>query len=156
QLIYERWIGKYSAARLGVLTGLKTILEGGNEMATETAMRPRLVYQVFIKSTPEKVWDAITRPEFTTRYFFNSQFETDCSAGSSYPRTAGGILQVDGEVVEYDRPRRLVYTWHADYDENLAKDAPSRVTWELEGMPGDLTKLTVIHDDFEGETGTYE
>src|SRR5262245_36637144 len=64
QLIYDRWIGKYSASRVGALADLKTILEGGNEMAIETASRPRLVYQVFIKAPPEKVWDALVKPEF--------------------------------------------------------------------------------------------
>src|SRR5262245_37796327 len=66
QLIYDRWIGKYAAGRVSALADLKTALEGDIAMTTDN--RPKLVYEVFIQATPDRVWDAITNPEFTQRY----------------------------------------------------------------------------------------
>ena len=158
QLLYDRWIGKYSAERLTALADLKTGLEGGKLVASETISRPRLVYEIFIKAPPERVWDGLIKPEFTSRYFHGSVFETDWQPGSAFRSSVGegGQLLVDGRVNEYDPPRRLVYTWHAVWDEAVAKDAASRVIWELQDMAGGMTRLTATHEDFEGETETYK
>lgn len=66
------------------------------------------------------------------------------------------VYEVEGQVLESDQPGRLVHTWRALWDADVSKDAPSRGTWELTGMTGGMTKLTVIHDDFEGETATFK
>ncbi len=156
QLLYDRWIGKYAAERLSALADLKSALEGGKTMSSETEARPRLVCEIFIKALPERVWDALTKPEFTSRYMRGSVFETDWRPGSTYRSSAGGWLLAEGRILEYDRPRRLVYTWHAVWDDAVAKDKETRLTWELEEQAGGMTKLTAIHDDFDGETETYK
>jgi uncharacterized protein YndB with AHSA1/START domain/DNA-binding transcriptional ArsR family regulator len=157
QLIYDRWIGKYTAARASALADLKAILEGENDVTVESVDRPKQVYQVFIKALPEQVWDAVTKPEFTTRYYYNTFLKTDLTVGSPFTYTFGdgGPPIVEGQVLASDPPRRLVHTYRSLWGP-LAEDAPTRVTWELEALPGDVTKLTVIHDDFDGETATYK
>lgn len=155
QLLYDRWIGKYDAARASALADLKTALEGGDDMTT--AARPRQVYEVFIKAPPERVWEAITKEEFTARYFYGTRVRSDLQVGSpfNYSAADGTTSMVEGEVLESNPPRRLVHTWRVLWDAALAADAPSRVTWELQSMPGGVTKLTVVHDNFDGETATY-
>ena len=114
------------------------------------------VYQVFIKAEPEAIWAAITRPEFTVRYFHGSAVDTDLEPGGRFhflnpDRTA---LWGDGHVVEADPPKRLVITWHALWDEEIAAEAPSRVTWEIEPQDGGHCLLTVTHDQLEGAPKT--
>lgn len=126
-------------------------------MTSETSARPRAVYEVFIKAPPERVWEAITTEEFTQRYFFGTRLQTSLEPGKpfTYLTPDGQGLMVEGTVVESDPPRRLVQSWRANWDEDVAKDAPSRVTWELQGTSG-MTKLTVLHEGFDGETVTYK
>ena len=154
QLLYDRWIGKYDAARVSALADLKAALEEGDKMAT--AARPRQVYEVYINAPAERVWDAITQPEFTARYSFGARTESDWHAGSSWRSlSADGAVLIEGDVVEADPPRRLVLTFRMLYDPQLAADAPTRVTWELQPTRAGVTKVTVVHDGFEGETTTY-
>ena len=114
------------------------------------------VYTVFIRATPDQVWDAITKPEFTTRYFFGSMIESSFEPGSPYLGWSGDRSQqfVDGEVLEADRPRKLVHTWRAVYDEETAREPHSRVTWEIEPQEGAVTKLTVVHDELDAAPKT--
>lgn len=111
------------------------------------------VYQVFIRATPQQVWDAITRPEFTERYFY----DTHISVGAdevSFRRSTGDEVIVRGSTIELDPPRRLVHTWLALYDEETAVEQPSRVSWEIEPQENGTTKLTVVHDQLEGAPKT--
>jgi uncharacterized protein YndB with AHSA1/START domain len=98
--------------------------------ATQTLTTPAQVYQVFIKSTPERIWQAITDPEFTTKYFHGSRVELKLVAGADYRSYSpdGSKLWVDGEVLEADPPKRLVHTWRAHYEPEMAAEEPSRVT----------------------------
>jgi uncharacterized protein YndB with AHSA1/START domain/DNA-binding transcriptional ArsR family regulator len=154
QLISDRWINKYSAVRASALADLKTVLEGGNFMATDS--KPKLVYQIIIKAPQQRVWEAITTPEFTARYYYGSTLKTDLTVGSPFTYyMANGAPVVEGEVVLSDPPNRLVHTYHSLWPP-MNEDAPTKVTWELEAMPGDVTKVTVIHEDFQGETATYQ
>jgi len=121
-----------------------------------TTEKPVQVYQIFIKAPPERVWQGLTLPEFTQRYFHGSAFETDWRPGSTYRSMAGDVVMVEGRVLEYDPPRRLVYTWRALWDPEVTKDKESRVTCELEDAGGGMTRLTLVHDEFEGETETYK
>ena len=116
------------------------------------------VYQVFIKATPEQIWDAITKSEFTTRYFFGSELESSFEPGASYIQWAPARekVWVEGEVLESEPPRRLVHTWCSLFDEDSAQEQPSRVSWEIEPQQGDVTKLTVVHDQLEGAPKTAE
>jgi uncharacterized protein YndB with AHSA1/START domain len=153
QFISDRWINKYSAARASALADLKTALEGGHGMTTES--KPRLVNQIIIKAPQERVWAAITTSEFTSRYYYGCTLQTDLAVGSPFTYLMpNGAPIVAGEVVESDPPHRLVHTYHSSWPP-MNEDAPTRVTWELESMPGGVIKVTVVHEDFQGETATY-
>ena len=154
QLISDRWITKYAAARASALADLKTALEGGHGMTTDA--KPRLVYQIIIKAPQERVWEAITTSEFTSRYYYGCTLQTDLAVGSPFTyHLPNGSPIVDGEVVASETPHRLVHTYHARWPP-MHEDAPTRVTWELESLPGGVTKVTVVHEDFQGRTATYE
>jgi uncharacterized protein YndB with AHSA1/START domain len=126
-------------------------------MTTMTALTTQ-VYQVFIKAAPEQIWEAITKPEFTSRYFHGSVVDSTFEPGAPYrgwsPDRA--TLWVDGEVVECDPPRRLRHTWRSLYDDESAGEEPSRVTWEIEPQDGGFSKLVVVHDQLEGAPKTAE
>ena len=109
------------------------------------------VYSVFIRATPEQVWDGITKPEFTARYFYGSVIDSTYEPGSPYTGWSEDRSQqyVDGEVIEAERPRKLVTTWRAMYDPETAAEPYSRVTWEIEPAGENVTKLTVIHDELD-------
>jgi uncharacterized protein YndB with AHSA1/START domain len=118
-------------------------------MTTMTAQTTQ-VYSIVIKATPEQVWDAITKPEFTQRYFFGARIEVRDGRRFS----AIGDTEWDEEVLEADPPRRLVHEWISAYDPEMAAEEPSRLTWELEPQDGGVTKLTVVHDQLEGAPKT--
>jgi len=102
-------------------------------------------YEVFIRSTKSAVWDAITRPEHTTRYFFGTSVESTFQPGArvAWVDRAAGEPKVEGQVLEVDSQRRLAHTFTSVYDPALAKET-SRVTWLVEGR-GEAVKLTVEH-----------
>jgi uncharacterized protein YndB with AHSA1/START domain/DNA-binding transcriptional ArsR family regulator len=154
RLIHDRWIGKYRKTRAAALAELKLDME--ENMATIDT-RPAQIYVVYIRAPRDKVWDAITNPEFTRRYFFGSEPHSTWKAGSPLNWTQHGTNRalVDGEVIEFDPPRRLVHSWIVRYDDALTDEGPSRVTWELEETAG-VTKLTAIHDDFAKGSKVYE
>ena len=119
---------------------------------TTTNVQTTQVYQVFILATPEQIWDAITKPEFTERYFHGVRVEVRDGRRFS----AVGDTKWDEEVLEQDPPRRLVHRWVSSYDEEMAAEEPSRVTWEIEQQEGGTTLLTVVHDRLEGAPKTAE
>jgi uncharacterized protein YndB with AHSA1/START domain len=112
------------------------------------------VYAVWIKATPEQIWDAITTPEWSERYGYGGRNEYDLRPGGAFRSTASEELQsygmpavvVDGEVIESDPPRRLVHTWRFLWSEDIAAEGPTRVTFELTPGPEGVTKLTVTHE----------
>jgi uncharacterized protein YndB with AHSA1/START domain len=117
--------------------------------------KPDHVYSTYIKTTPERLWQALTDGAITSRYYFGSSVKSDWKPGSRYEFTdAKGGVHINRDVVEADRPRRLVTTFNAVWDEEVKKDKPTMATFEIEQM-GDVCKLTVIHSGFEGETATY-
>ena len=124
-------------------------------MTTMTAQTTQ-VYSVFIRATPEQVWDAITKPEFTMRYFYGSELESTFEQGASYKQWAPERekLWVEGEVLESDRPNRLAHTWRSLFDEDSAAEEPSRVTWEIEAQENGVSLLTVVHDRLDGAPKT--
>jgi uncharacterized protein YndB with AHSA1/START domain/DNA-binding transcriptional ArsR family regulator len=152
QLIHNRWVSKYTRPRAAALAGLKQALERRDDMAKA----PRQVYQVFIQARPEEIWEAITKPEFTARYFYGSRVTTTGTKGASLKHYApdGTTLWGDNSVLESDPPKRFVHTWRALYDKELAAEPPSRVTWEIEPQPSGVVKLTVIHDQLDGSPKT--
>jgi uncharacterized protein YndB with AHSA1/START domain len=121
---------------------------------TRTVATTEQVYQVFIRATPEEIWDAITRPEFTERYFHGARIEN--SAERHLSIGPDGSVWGDAPIYEYEPPRRLVHGWQSLYDPELAQEEPSRVTWEIEPQEGGFCKLVVIHDRLEGAPRTAE
>ena len=124
-------------------------------MSTMTAQSTQ-VYSVFVRTTPEQLWDAITKPEFTSKYFYGSVIESTWEQGAPFTGWSTDRSQqyVDGEVVEASPPRRLVTTWRALYDPETAAEPHSRVTWEIEPAGDGVTKLTVVHDELEASPKT--
>jgi uncharacterized protein YndB with AHSA1/START domain/DNA-binding transcriptional ArsR family regulator len=154
--IGERWITSYERDRVDALADLKRALE-------DTGMdKPSFVYTTYIKTTPERLWQALTDPAFTERYW-GATFQTDWKAGSTMRWDMFGAQIADPEqvVLESDPYRRLAYTWHtmtaelADFlslteeaRERIGAEQRSKVTFDLEPL-GELVKLTVVHDGFE-------
>jgi uncharacterized protein YndB with AHSA1/START domain/DNA-binding transcriptional ArsR family regulator len=155
RLIHDRWIGKYRKARAAALAELKIDMEEEAMKSLDT--RPAQVYTVFIRAPQAKVWDAVTKPEFTHRYLYGSEPNTTWKPGSRLLWTEHGTGHelVDGEVIEFDKPNRLVYSWIVKYDPELTDEGPSRVTFELSEKDG-LTKVTTIHDDFPSGSKVYD
>jgi uncharacterized protein YndB with AHSA1/START domain len=120
-------------------------------MTTTTDLATQ-IYQVFIKASPEKIWDAITQPDQTSRYFHGARITNTAERHISYG--PDGSTWGDGPVLEFDPPRRLVHEWRSLYDEDLAAEQPSRVIWEIEPQDGGYCKLTVTHDRLEGAPKT--
>lgn len=158
RLIHDRWIGKYAESAVATMAALKAVLEGENPMTNETqaGATTTQVYQVFIRSTPERIWEAITTPEFTRRYFHGSQVDAELRPGGAmrYWSPDRSKLWGDNTVLEVDPPRRLVATWTALWDPDTAVEPPSRVTWEIEPQDGGVCLLTVVHDQLEGSPNT--
>ena len=139
RLVHDRWVSKYRAPFAAALSDLKSRLEG-IQMTAETQ-----VYEVFIRTTPQKLWQALTEGEVTKKYFFGETVHSDWKAGSEWHQIGPeGTRDVEGKVVECDPPRRLVVTWHALYDPELVSEL-SRVTYLIEKR-GDVCKLAVTHE----------
>ena len=112
------------------------------------------VYQVFIKATPEEIWQAITTPDVTARYFHGARIEVSPERYISHG--PDGATWADGPVFEYDPPRRLVHQWRSLYDADLAKEQPSRVSWEIEPHEGGYCKLYGIRYQLDNEGIDYK
>jgi uncharacterized protein YndB with AHSA1/START domain len=107
------------------------------------------VFEIFIKTTPERLWEAITDREMRAKYSFGVGTESDWSEGSSYKASVPGVIDIaEGENVEVDPPRRLVQTFTALWSDEVKAEGASRVTWEIEPV-GDSCRLTVIHDQLK-------
>lgn len=115
-------------------------------MTTMTAQTTQ-VYQVFIKATPEAIWDAITKPEFTQKYFYDARVSVSADRYAALGGDGGEVVR--GDVLEHDPPHRLVHGWRAMYDPEMAAEGPSRVAWEIEPREGGYCLLTVVHDQLE-------
>ena len=124
-------------------------------MTTMTAQTTQ-VYSLFIRATPEQIWDAITKPEFTSKYFYGSHVDSTFEPGSPFNSWSPDHSQlwVDGVIEEAEAPTKLSHTWRALYDEETAGEEFSRVTWEIEPGEGGVSKLTVVHDRLEGAPKT--
>jgi len=113
------------------------------------------VYQVYIKATPESIWDAITKPEWTEKYGYSgrAEYTPDLSPGATFRSLASDEFQqagmpevvVDGTVLEADPPRRLVQTWRFLWNEEVRSEGPTTVTFELADQGNGITKLTLTH-----------
>ena len=121
-------------------------------MTTITEIATTQVYQVFIKATPEQIWEAITKPEFTEKYFYGARIEL--AGGRRITRGPQGEEWGNEEILEEDPPRKLVHGWRSKYDEELAAEPTSRVSWEIEPGDAGVSLLTVVHDQLEASPKT--
>lgn len=118
-------------------------------------------YRVYIKATPEAIWNAITKPEWAERYGYGGRIEYELSPGGAFRAFASEEMVacgapevvIEGEVVEADPPRKLVQTWHPIWSPESAAEAATHLTYEIEEGEGGITTLTLIHD-LEGAPGT--
>ena len=129
---------------------MKKFPEAGAELYPDDTAA---VFEVFIKTTPERVWDAITDPDQRSRYSFGVRTESDYADGSAYRSSVPGVIDIaEGENVEVDPPRRLVQTFTALWSDEVRNAGTSRVTWEIEPVGDDSSRLTVVHDQLEPGT----
>lgn len=154
QIIYDRWISKYSALWTKNLLELKYQLEEENKIMTQSDLKHMFV--IYIKTTKEKLWDALTNPEMTSQYYYGSKIKSNLETGSTIEyilkdENGKETAPVSGVIKEIIPYQRLVHT----FDFHDQSDSPSRVAFEIEESDMGL-KLTVIHDQFEGETTTFK
>lgn len=148
QLVYDRWVSKYSKGWARSLTELKYDLEAIEMAEAKQAETTKLVLEVLIRTTPDKLWQAITDGTMTEKYYFGTRAESDWKKGSTYKYTTPeGIEMINGEVVESDPPRKLVTTFNPLFCEGETVNlATSRVTYEIEQL-GPACRLRVVHDE---------
>ena len=154
--IAERWINHYDRARVRVLSDLKRALED------KPMHRPEFVYTTYINTTPEQLWQALTDPAFTGRYW-GATFDSDWNVGSAMTWEENGVTIADPAqiVLESEPYRRLAYTWHTfapewaqshgfsdEFIAKVASEPRSKVTFDIEPL-GQMVKLTVVHDGFD-------
>ena len=120
-------------------------------MTTATATTTQ-IYHLFIKAPPERIWEAITNPDFTEKYFYGARIGNE--NGRRVAHGPNGEVWGDEAILEEDPPRRLVHQWRSRYDPELEAEEPSRVTWEIEPQEGGYSLLTVTHDELEGAPKT--
>jgi uncharacterized protein YndB with AHSA1/START domain len=109
--------------------------------------KPEFVYVTYIETTPEKLWQALTSSEFSGRYWFNTELQSDFKVGSPFALVMNGTTTDVGEILEADPPRRLSYTFHHVLDDAARKEPPTKVVFILE-KHGTLVKLTLTHENF--------
>jgi uncharacterized protein YndB with AHSA1/START domain len=109
--------------------------------------KPEFVYVTYIKTTPEKLWDALTKSEFTQQYWFGAEVRSDWQVGSPFALVMGGKVTDSGKVLEAERPWRLSYTFKHELDDEMRKEGATKVVFALEPH-GALVKLTLIHENF--------
>ena len=149
QLVHDRWISRYAEPIVAQLSALKARLE-----ESPMGVPPRHVYEIFIRTTPERLWRAITDPADTRLYYFGTEVKSDWKPGSKLVYLDHGEVSLDCTILEIDPAHKLVHSFVALYTPETAAEKPSRVTWEIEKL-GDTCRLTLVHDEFDGENATY-
>jgi uncharacterized protein YndB with AHSA1/START domain len=137
QLVHDRWVSKYAEPWAAALSDIKRRLESPMEK----------VFEIYIRTTPERLWEAITDPEIRSKYHFGTQVTSDWAPGSRYEQghPAAGVTIAEGENLEVDPPRKLVQSMVALWSDDVKSEGTSRVTWEIEPV-GDSCRLTLTHD----------
>jgi uncharacterized protein YndB with AHSA1/START domain len=142
RLIHDRWIDKYTEPWTALLTEMKTTIED------ETMEK---IFEIYIKTTPDRLWKAIVDPDMRQKYNFGVGVKSSWKSGSSYEAVTGrttiapNMPIAEGENIEVDPPRRLVQSFRALWSDDVKAEGTSRVTWEIEPVGGSC-KLTVTHD----------
>jgi uncharacterized protein YndB with AHSA1/START domain len=143
RLVHDRWVSKYAEPWAASLSDLKLALE-------EESMEK--VFEIYIKTTPERLWEALTDGETRRRYNFGVSVTSDWTAGSSYEgrHLMAPAVLIEGENLEVDPPRRLVQSFRAMWSDDVRREGTSRVTYEIEPV-GDSCCLTVTHDQLHAD-----
>ncbi len=137
RLVHDRWVSKYAEPWAATLSGLK------HELEDRTMEK---VFEIYIKTTPERLWEAITNAELRQQYNFGVGTASDWTPGSPYKSShPAGVDIAEGENLEVDPPHRLVQSMVALWSDDVKSEGTSRVTWEIEPV-GDSCRLTVTHD----------
>ena len=144
RLIHDRWVSKYAAPWAAALSGLKQVLENRTM---------EKVYEIYIKTTPERLWHAITDTEMRRKWNFGATITSDWKPGSRYAGMGGDMPLLEGENLEVDPPRRLVQSYRALWSEEVKSEGTSRVTWEISPV-GDSCRLLVTHDQLREGANT--
>jgi uncharacterized protein YndB with AHSA1/START domain len=142
RLVHDRWVSKYAEPWAATLSELKTGLESPVEPRTMEK-----VFEIYIRTTPERLWEAITDPEIRAKYNFGAEVRSDWTPGARIEMGPANVdfLLGEGEVLEVDPPRRLVHTMTALWSDDVRNEGATRVTWEIEPI-ADSCRLTVVHD----------
>ena len=138
RLVHDRWVSKYAEGWVAGLSDLKSALEKTMEK----------VYEIYIRTTPEVLWDAITSPEVRSKFQFGNTISAEWTPGGRFEMSnvkAPDVLIGDGEIIEVDPPRRLVQTMTALWSDDVKAEGTSRITWEITQVE-DSCCLTVTHD----------
>jgi uncharacterized protein YndB with AHSA1/START domain/DNA-binding transcriptional ArsR family regulator len=137
RLVHDRWVSKYAEPWTAALSDLKQRLENSMEK----------IFEIYIRTTPERLWEAITDSGIRSKYNFGAGITSDWTPGSRFEmgHPASGQLLGEGENLEVDPPRRLVQTMVALWGDDVKSEGATRITWEIEPI-GDSCRLTVIHD----------
>ena len=136
RLVHDRWVSKYAEPWAAALSGLKQRLEHPMEK----------VFEIYIRTTPERLWEAITDGEIRSKYTFGATYASEWTNGSRYEMSHPGGLLAEGENLEVDPPRRLVQSLRALWGDDVKSEGTSRITWEIEPVGEDSCRLTVTHD----------
>src|SRR5262245_52860824 len=136
RLVHDRWVSKYAEPWAATLTGLKHRLE-------DRTMEK--VFEIYIKTTPERLWEALTNGEMRKQYTFGASVASEWTNGSPWTLNAGPGVIAEGENIEVDPPRRLVQSFMATWSDEVKAQGTSRVTYEIEQVE-DSCRLQVTHD----------
>jgi uncharacterized protein YndB with AHSA1/START domain/DNA-binding transcriptional ArsR family regulator len=139
RLLYDRWVNKYTEPWVSTLAELKYELEAKQEKTMEKN------YEIYIKTTPERLWHAIIDPETRAKYNFGAMISSAWTTGSTYQGFGGATVILEGENLEVDPPRRLVQSYRALWSDDVKAEGTSRVTWEISQLR-DSCLLKVTHD----------
>jgi len=138
RLIHDRWISKFAAPVVGALAALKQTLE---ERPMDT---PRHVYRVYVRSTPERLWNAIVNGQQTELYYYGTRVESTWEVGASLTyRYPDGSTAADGSVLEIEPGKRLTMSFHARWDPDIEAEGPVRMVWEIEPAQDGVCQLSV-------------
>jgi uncharacterized protein YndB with AHSA1/START domain len=144
RIIHDRWVSKFAEPWVASLSGLKQVLE-------DKTMEK--IFEIYIKTTAERLWQAITDTEMRRKWNFGVVVTSDWTPGSRYQGLGGKAFIVEGENLEVDPPRRLVQSYRALWSEAVKSEGTSRVTWEIEPI-GDSCLLKVTHDQLREGANT--
>ena len=115
-----------------------------------------ITYDIYIGAPIGKVWKGIVDGDMTKHYVYGTRLESKLKKGAPYAYLGEGNFKVvDGEILEIEPEKRLVMSWNAHWDESVAKDRPSPVSYELNAAGPSTTRRHIVHDDFDGPTATY-